>query len=152
MGLACNIPDTQLYMRITSTNSISLKHITVEGCVINSNHRGEILILLKHNTSHTIKIKEIQNVAQLIFEKIDVPQLIITPTPVPEPDHSSYNNRTNHIKAYKVSSTDHILFDEKPMKVQCISRPLQPTTPPPSKDTATISVSGLDNTKGTLLS
>ena len=30
-GLSCNIPDAQLYMRITPRNTLSLKHITVEG-------------------------------------------------------------------------------------------------------------------------
>ena len=30
MGLACNIPDAQLYMHITPRNSLSLKHIIVE--------------------------------------------------------------------------------------------------------------------------
>ena len=76
-GLASSFP-TSMYMRIADCSSLALKNLTVKGGVIDSDFRGDITIIVKNNTNVPITLTKDQKVAQFIFEKAEIPQIVLT--------------------------------------------------------------------------
>ena len=76
-GLATALPK-DMYLRIAPRSSLALKHITVEGGVVDSDYRGEIKVLLKNNGSRAYQFHPKDKVAQFIFEKISIPHFQLT--------------------------------------------------------------------------
>ena len=66
-GLAIAMP-SQMYLRIAPRSSLSLKHITIEGGVVDSDYRGEIQVILKNNGTSTFSVLQTDRIAQFIFE------------------------------------------------------------------------------------
>ena len=71
-GLAAAIPQG-MYLRIAPRSSISLKHITVEGGIVDPDYRNEIKVLLKNNGATPITFATNQKIAQFIFERANTP-------------------------------------------------------------------------------
>ena len=69
-----------LYLRIAPRSSLALKHITVEGGVVDSDYRGEITVLLKNNSNDPYNISAGDKIAQFIFEQAASPLISISPT------------------------------------------------------------------------
>ena len=76
-GLAVCMPE-HMYLRIAPRSSLALKHISVEGGVVDSDFRGEIQILLKNNSDKPYTILPTDRVAQFIFEKASSPCIEMT--------------------------------------------------------------------------
>ncbi|KAG6506796.1 hypothetical protein ZIOFF_032126 [Zingiber officinale] len=88
------------YGRLASRSGLAWKSgIEVGAGVIDSNFRGEVQVLLFNRTNLPIMISSQQNIAQLILEKIVMPEVYEVP-------HLSYTDRGN--KGF--GSTDHHVF------------------------------------------
>ena len=73
-GLSVSLP-SGMYLRLAPRSSLSLQHLTIEGGVIDSDYRGEVMVLMKNNSSHPVTITSQQRVAQFIFERASTPLL-----------------------------------------------------------------------------
>jgi deoxyuridine 5'-triphosphate nucleotidohydrolase len=73
-GLATELPKG-MYLRVAPRSSLSLKHLTIEGGVIDSDYRGEIRVLMKNNGTAPITISTGDRIAQFIFETASTPYL-----------------------------------------------------------------------------
>ena len=73
-GLSTALPQN-MYLRIANRSSMALKHITIEGGVIDADYRGEIMVLLKNNSQTPFHVAPHQKIAQFIFETASVPYL-----------------------------------------------------------------------------
>ena len=63
-----------LYGRIAPRSSLSVNHsIDVGGGVIDSDFRGIIQVILINHSSHPFSVNVGDKIAQLIFEKIELP-------------------------------------------------------------------------------
>ena len=67
-----------MYIRIADRSSLALQNLSIQGGVIDSDFRGNITILMKNNTNVPITFTPDQKIAQFIFEKASVPQLVLT--------------------------------------------------------------------------
>lgn len=76
-GLAMQVPDNH-YLRIAPRSSLSLKGISIEAGVVDSDYRSEIVILAQNNTIKPIKIQEGQKAAQFIFEQASTPCMVLS--------------------------------------------------------------------------
>ena len=76
-GLACAVP-AGMYLKLHNRSSNALKHLTVEGGVIDNDYRGEIQVLLKNNSNEAITVTSNDKIAQMIFENASTPLLIVT--------------------------------------------------------------------------
>ncbi|KAG6492672.1 hypothetical protein ZIOFF_047637 [Zingiber officinale] len=95
-GLRIEIP-YGYYGRIASRSGFAWKHgIEVGAGVIDSDYRGEVQVLLFNRTSLPILITSQQDIAQLILEKIAMPEVYEVP-------HLSYTERGDQ----GFGSTDH---------------------------------------------
>lgn len=75
-GLSIQIP-LGTYGRVAPRSGLALKHgIDVMGGVIDSDFRGEIGVILFNHTDQPFKISEGDRIAQLIIEKILVPEIM----------------------------------------------------------------------------
>ncbi|KAG6501856.1 hypothetical protein ZIOFF_041740 [Zingiber officinale] len=98
-GLCIEIP-YGYYGRIASRSGLAWKSgIEVGAEVIDSDFRGEVQVLLFNRTNLPIMISSQQNIAQLILEKIAMPEVYEVP-------HLSYTDRGD--KGF--GSTDHHVF------------------------------------------
>ncbi len=70
--------NNDMYLRIAPRSSLALKHLTVEGGVVDSDYRGEIKVLLKNNSSTPFQIATGQKIAQFIFESANTPMIEVT--------------------------------------------------------------------------
>ena len=78
-GLSVAFPN-EMYLRIAPRSSLAIKHLTIEGGVVDSDYRGEIVVLMKNNSTTDYKVSSGQKIAQFIFEKADTPYLEVTTT------------------------------------------------------------------------
>jgi dUTP pyrophosphatase len=78
-GLSTSLP-TGMYIRIADRSSKALQGMTVKGGVIDSDYRGEIMVLLRNDTYKPITINTGDKIAQFIFERAATPFLRITNT------------------------------------------------------------------------
>jgi deoxyuridine 5'-triphosphate nucleotidohydrolase len=73
-GLATAFP-SDMYLRIASRSSMAMKHIQVQGGVVDSDYRGEIQVILNNQSPNPITIQARSKIAQFIFEKAEIPLL-----------------------------------------------------------------------------
>ena len=78
-GLASSFPQG-MYLRIADRSSLALKNLSIQAGVVDSDYRGEIIILIKNNTNVPITFTPDQKVAQFIFERAAIPQIQISDT------------------------------------------------------------------------
>ena len=76
-GLAVAMP-SEMYLRIAPRSSLALKHLTIEGGVVDSDYRGEIVILMKNNSNKPYTILPTDRIAQFIFEIAASPCIEVT--------------------------------------------------------------------------
>jgi deoxyuridine 5'-triphosphate nucleotidohydrolase len=133
-GLASALP-AGMYLRIAPRSSLSLKHVTVEGGVIDSDYRDEIKILLKNNGLTPIHITQNQRIAQFIFERAATPYLQFTNS-LPPTSRTGGLGSTNITTpsstntTYQTNPGDLVIINnntKKHYKVRRVSRP--PLTP-----------------------
>lgn len=78
-GIALEMTDVGMYAQIHTRSSLALQGLTVVGGVIDSDYRGEIVVLMNCSESSrkdgTVLFKKGMKVAQLIFHKIEIPIL-----------------------------------------------------------------------------
>uniref|UniRef100_A0A674J4R8 Deoxyuridine 5'-triphosphate nucleotidohydrolase n=1 Tax=Terrapene triunguis TaxID=2587831 RepID=A0A674J4R8_9SAUR len=83
IGLAIGLPQGY-YGRIASRSSLALKDIDVAAGVIDADYTGEVKVLLVHNGPQAITLSQGKWVAQLICERIGLPDVqeveALTPT------------------------------------------------------------------------
>ncbi len=98
-GLSCAIPEG-LYIKIHNRSSNALKHLTVEGGVIDNDYRGEIQVLLKNNSTQAITVPSKNRIAQMIFERAATPMLNVT-THLPSTSRKGGFGSTNRQRKQK---------------------------------------------------
>jgi deoxyuridine 5'-triphosphate nucleotidohydrolase len=76
-GLSMALP-TGMYLRIAPRSSLALRHLTIEGGVVDPDYRGEIKVLLKNNSNEAYTIGQHQKMAQFIFENASTPFIQVT--------------------------------------------------------------------------
>lgn len=75
-GIAISIPP-DCYGRVAPRSGLAWKHqLDVFAGVVDSSYRGEIKVLLKNYSGHTVTLNKGDRVAQLIFERIYTPVLV----------------------------------------------------------------------------
>lgn len=75
-GIAISIPP-DCYGRVAPRSGLAWKHqLDVFAGVVDSSYRGEIKVLLKNYSAHTVTLNKGDRVAQLIFERIYTPVLV----------------------------------------------------------------------------
>ncbi len=67
-GIAIELPCNQVYGRVASRSSLSLKGLDVGGGVIDSDYRGEISVILINNSGEDYEVLLGERIAQLILE------------------------------------------------------------------------------------
>jgi len=68
-----------MYARIAPRSGLSVKHrIDVGAGVIDSDYRGPVKVLLINNGSTPFEISPGDRIAQMIFERIELPEIQIT--------------------------------------------------------------------------
>ena len=77
-GIAVSIPK-HCYGRIASRSSLGAKGIKVHGGVVDSDYRGEIIVLLQ-STEQEYCIKKGERIAQLILEKYEHESMLFRAT------------------------------------------------------------------------
>jgi dUTP pyrophosphatase len=91
-GLASSLPST-MYLRIAPRSSLSQQHITVEGGIIDSDYRGDIIVMLKNNSSVPFTLNKNTKMAQFIFEKAGTPYLhLVTSLPPTTRDKGGFGS------------------------------------------------------------
>jgi dUTP pyrophosphatase len=75
-GLCMEMPQG-MYCCIAPRSSLSLKHITVEGGVVDSDYRGQIFVMMKNNSTTPFNIDINKNIAQFIFKCAATPLICI---------------------------------------------------------------------------
>ena len=76
-GICIAIPSGH-YGRIAPRSGLAVKYLLDIGAgVIDSDYRGEILVLLLNNSSKTFQVNKGDRIAQIIFEKISSPQIAV---------------------------------------------------------------------------
>ena len=93
-GLASSFPQG-MYLRITDRSSLALQNLTIQGGVIDSDYRGEIMILMKNNTNVPVTFTPDQKVAQFIFERVAIPQIQISNTLPPSKQKGGFGSTSN---------------------------------------------------------
>ena len=78
-GLSTAFP-SDMYLRIAPRSSLSAQNITVEGGVVDSDFRGDIVVLLKNHSSVPIILEPKTKMAQFIFEQANVPYIHVVTT------------------------------------------------------------------------
>ena len=75
-GIAIRVPPGT-YGRIAPRSGITVKHnVHVGAGVIDADYTGEIKVVLCNNGKNPVEFKAFDRVAQLIIEKIEVPEII----------------------------------------------------------------------------
>ena len=74
IGLAIQVP-FGTYGRIAPRSGLALKQIDVGGGVIDLDYRGEVKIILFNHSNIDFKINYGDRIAQLILEKIEIPEI-----------------------------------------------------------------------------
>lgn len=67
-GIAFEIP-YGFYGKISDRSSMALKGTSVKAGIIDSDYRGEIIVLLRNDTSEPIEINANDRIAQIIFQE-----------------------------------------------------------------------------------
>lgn len=76
-GLKFMTESTDIYLRIAPRSGLSIKHgIDVLAGVIDADYRGEIMIGVMNNSNTVFTLKSGMKMAQLICEKIAIPEII----------------------------------------------------------------------------
>ena len=76
-GLSSAFPN-HLYLRIADRSSLAFKNLTIKGGVVDSDYRGDITIMMQNDNEFPITFTPDQRVAQFIFERASVPQVVLT--------------------------------------------------------------------------
>lgn len=76
IGVAVEMP-SYVYGQIANRSSWAWKGLSVEGGVIDSNYRGEIIAMMYNRTEAEIVIEKGVDFAQLIFIRIAEPHIIV---------------------------------------------------------------------------
>ena len=99
-GLAASFPNT-MYLRITDRSSLALQNLSIKGGVVDSDFRGNITILMQNNTEVPITFTQDQKVAQFIFEKAAVPQIVLAESlDETERKEGAFGSTDNTVKRY----------------------------------------------------
>jgi dUTP pyrophosphatase len=78
-GVVLEIPSNTLYGRIAPRSGLAIKHgINVLGGVVDSDYRGEVVVLLHNTSEDEFTVTVGMRIAQIIFEKIWLPLNIKT--------------------------------------------------------------------------
>ncbi len=73
-GIAIEIPSNTIYGRISPRSGLAIKHgINVLGGVIDSDYRGEVVVILHNTSEEEFTVTVGMRIAQIIFEKIWLP-------------------------------------------------------------------------------
>lgn len=83
-GIAVSIPE-HCYGKIAPRSSLGAKGITVNGGVVDSDYRGEIIVLLQ-STEQEYYIKKGERIAQLILEKYEHESMLFRATELDSTD------------------------------------------------------------------
>jgi dUTP pyrophosphatase len=79
-GIAISIPDT-VYARIAPRSGLAAKNgINVLAGVVDSDYRGEIKVILHNTGSDRFIVNPGDRIAQLILEKIIIPEVVLVDT------------------------------------------------------------------------
>jgi dUTP pyrophosphatase len=139
-GLATAIPKG-MYLRIAPRSSMSLKHLTIEGGVVDQDYRNEIKILIKNNSTKPISIHSGQKIAQFIFEKAHTPCIEPVKSLPPTTRMGGFGSTTTRtetpkMQSHRISNEEVILNikSHKKQKIRRIARPIvQPLIHPNDK-------------------
>lgn len=74
-GIAIAIPDCH-YGRIAPRSSLGVKGVMVHAGVIDSDYRGEIVVVLQNLGQNAYVVHKQDKIAQLIIEKISTPTIV----------------------------------------------------------------------------
>jgi dUTP pyrophosphatase len=77
LGIAVQAPEGT-YVRIAPRSGLSLQGVDVGAGVVDADYRGELSAVLINGTTKCIIIPKRTRVAQLICEKIEYPEVVIT--------------------------------------------------------------------------
>jgi dUTP pyrophosphatase len=76
-GISMKIPPTH-YGRIAPRSGLAVRHgIDVGAGVVDSDYRGEIMVLLCNNGTRDISLSSGSRIAQIIFERISSPSFVV---------------------------------------------------------------------------
>ena len=128
-GISCSIQDKALYLRVAPQRGLALRNISVERGVINSDYRGEIIILMRNNGPKPIKIGGRQRIAQLTFERLSVPQLLVSNglDKTAQEDSTISGTSKPKVTVFRVNNTQSLLISNKRnrrMRARLISTPM----------------------------
>ena len=80
-GIAISMPSKNpLYARIAPRSGLSVRGLDVGAGVIDPDYRGPIKVLLINNSTESFRINQGDRVAQLILERMECPECILTDT------------------------------------------------------------------------
>jgi deoxyuridine 5'-triphosphate nucleotidohydrolase len=127
-GLATSLP-SNLYLRIAPRSSKALQGLSIEGGVVDSDYRGEIMVLIRNHNDHIINLVPQEKFAQFIFEKASTPLLqVCSQLPASTRDGgfgSTNSSTTRRIKSYSISPQELLIIDtsrRKNYKVRRVQR------------------------------
>ena len=114
-GLAASLP-TGMYIRIAEQSSMALKGTSIQGGVIDSDYRGEIMVLLRNDTPFPITINPQQTIAQFIFERASTPFIQIPKVLPTSPRNeggfgSTDKDKSSRVKTFRINSEEILLID-----------------------------------------
>ena len=128
-GLATSFPNT-MYMRIADRSSLALQNLTIKGGVIDSDFRGDITILMENTSTVPITFTPDQRVAQFIFERAAVPQVMLaTHLDATERNQGSFGSTNNHAKLISTGnkhSLRRLYFSRRTTMLYSTQQKLQP--------------------------
>jgi deoxyuridine 5'-triphosphate nucleotidohydrolase len=147
-GLSTSMPKG-MYLRIAPRSSLASKHITVEGGVVDADYRGEIIVMLKNNSTVPFTIHTGQNIAQFIFEKAHTPYLqcvetLDSPT-TRKGGFGSTNTPNTRIVRYHLQNRDILVLNTSRNSHYRIRRDTLVHNEPTNNPTNTITVTNLQD-------
>jgi deoxyuridine 5'-triphosphate nucleotidohydrolase len=124
-GLSISMPNS-MYLRIAPRSSLSLRHLTIEGGVIDSDYRGEVKVLMKNHNDFPITFSAGDRIAQFIFEKNSIPCIQTTPKldTTQRGEQGFGSTGTQSLRYSRLGSTFRI--DENYILLQNFSNPFRP--------------------------
>lgn len=76
-GIAMAVPEGYAGL-LREKSSLGLKGYALRGGVIDSGYRGEIKVITQNNTVETITIEAGQKIANMIIQKVEHPEIVLT--------------------------------------------------------------------------
>ena len=125
LGFSLAMPPT-VYARIAPCSSLSLQHISIEGGVVDSDYRGEVMALIKNNTSSPFTLHPQQKCAQIFFEQHSKPLLELVETLPSTLRGKGVFGSTNTPKSRRSISTDTFCLDSTYILKLNNSNPFRP--------------------------